>query len=427
MNKRLKNKLAIVLALSLTAGMIHSPVTDAAKKVPSFSVTKKTLEAGTSFNLKVKKNKASKIIGTSWSVNLVGQRAISMTESGKTYALITANSLSGVAKAQARVTAKVKYKVGKKKKTKKLTCVITVLDPNASASTPTPAITTPTPEVIIFTPTPSVSPSASPTPTPAGEFLVDQGKSTVSIDNDYNTIVTVYFNQKYDNVTSYDATPTPTVPASADTGYWTTNVSKVARFYDSSNKEQKIERITRPNENNSPDSLQINLGVYRPKGTYHIDLTGFRAYGSRETNPVSHTATITTNTTALTIDTNSSSYQTYTGANAVNGSILLTLKGWNATLKSTSEFQSLISALTRGHITIVDSNGNAYSIQDISSNTTDNSLLLVVSVSGNSNSGTAIEYFRVSFDEYVPYMLFKAPSQGLLTAENGFTINRYAS
>lgn len=110
----------IVAAFVISAfgGAISVSDVDAAAKAPKLNTANKTVEAGKSFKLTIRK-KGIKIKKTKWKT---GKKKIaSISKAGKTSVKVTAKN-AGVAK----ITAMVKYTAGKKAAKKKLSCKVTV-------------------------------------------------------------------------------------------------------------------------------------------------------------------------------------------------------------------------------------------------------------------------------------------------------------
>ena len=128
----------LVFALLLSASIIPGTA-DAAAKL-KLSVSKVTLNAGSSKTVKVKNApEGSKI---TWSSKDTGIAKVN--KSGK---------ITAVKKGNTTVTAKVVYKTGKKKNTKKLVVKVTV-NASADTQTPVPAQTTePEPDTVTTAPT----------------------------------------------------------------------------------------------------------------------------------------------------------------------------------------------------------------------------------------------------------------------------------
>ena len=116
MKKTFKRIAAVTMAVMLTIPAAASvPKTDAAsKKVPTLKAGMKSLFGTTSTTVKVKKNKAYKIVKTTWSLNKTGKKAVKLTKKKNTSVKVTARNVNG----KATLTARVKYKVTKKAKAK---------------------------------------------------------------------------------------------------------------------------------------------------------------------------------------------------------------------------------------------------------------------------------------------------------------------
>lgn len=140
-----KGMFAQGMALILSAAMIGGlnwGVSAEAAKAPKLSAARKTINAGSSFTLKLKSN-GTKIKSTKWTSAKPGIARLS--KAGK-----TSVKVQGKKDGKSKITAKVTYKTGKKKVTKKFNCTVTVNKVKA-----------------VSTPTPTVAPTLQPTNVPA--------------------------------------------------------------------------------------------------------------------------------------------------------------------------------------------------------------------------------------------------------------------
>ena len=123
MKEMLKKAAAVTLAFAMVFGMAAvGPNAIAAKKAPKLSKTKLSLSGGTMDDLKVKKNKVSKIVKTTWTTS--NKKIAKLTNKKKTS--VTVNAGTPQTDSSATVKAKVTYKIGKKKYTKTLKCTVKV-------------------------------------------------------------------------------------------------------------------------------------------------------------------------------------------------------------------------------------------------------------------------------------------------------------
>ena len=148
--------IAATMLVSMISGVNYVSDANAAAKAPKLSTTKKTLNVGKSFTLKVKKNGA-KISKTTWKTSK--KKVATLTKASKTSVKVNAKTVG-----TSKVTATVKYKVAGKTKTKKLKCNVYVKPKEQAA--PTQAVTTNVPQGGGSIVTPTVAPTATPSPTP---------------------------------------------------------------------------------------------------------------------------------------------------------------------------------------------------------------------------------------------------------------------
>ncbi|MBO6107911.1 MAG: hypothetical protein J6P16_00730, partial [Eubacterium sp.] len=139
----------IILALNLVFPTSGSVSVLAAAKAPKLSKASKIIEIKKGFKLKIKKNKAKKIIKTKWSLTKKSKSLVSLLNKKKKSVRVLAFDVVGEAKVKAKVT----YQMGSKTKTKTMKCRVFIQD--TSPVTPAPDID--------FT----YTPAASSTPAPA--------------------------------------------------------------------------------------------------------------------------------------------------------------------------------------------------------------------------------------------------------------------
>lgn len=186
--------LVAAMLVSSVAGLNLSSDVSAAAKAPKLSTAKKTLKAGSSFTLKVKKNGA-KLAKTTWSVNK--KKLVSLSKAKKTSVKVSAKAAGS-----AKVTAALKYKLAGKNVKKKLTCKVTVKAnetvTKAPATTAPTAIPTQKGAVTAVPATavpavPTVAPTAAPTPKPYyydyDYFSMYDGSKASGSDNFYVNFV----------------------------------------------------------------------------------------------------------------------------------------------------------------------------------------------------------------------------------------------
>ncbi len=149
--------LAVTMLVSTFSGISISTDADAAAKAPKLSATKKTVTAGKSFTVKLKKN-GTKITKTTWKVSK--KKVATIAKKSKISAKIKTKKAGA-----AKITATVKYKLGKKSSTKKLTCKLTV-KANTTAQPTTAPTNVPTQAPTAVPVPPTTAPTQSPTPTP---------------------------------------------------------------------------------------------------------------------------------------------------------------------------------------------------------------------------------------------------------------------
>ena len=149
--RRFKKNVAIALSLTLLVSMVQSPDVNAAKK-PKLNKTKKTIQVGKTFKVKVKN--ASKKAKVTWKTSKKKvARITKKTTKGNAYAVV-----KGASKGTSKITAK--YKLGKK--VKKLTCTITVDSKKEPVVTPAPIIVPPTNQPVVSPTTPPSTTTAAP-------------------------------------------------------------------------------------------------------------------------------------------------------------------------------------------------------------------------------------------------------------------------
>ena len=154
-SKKNKRIIARVAALALAMSMAV-PVTAyagkdaAAAAVPKLSVTKKTINNGKSFVLKINNN-GTKIVKTVWSVNDAGDDYVYLKAQKKLKVRVWGDDDDA---GSAVVRGKVTYKVGSTTRTKVLKCKVTVkksATPTAAPADPTTAPDTPVSQTVIPT------------------------------------------------------------------------------------------------------------------------------------------------------------------------------------------------------------------------------------------------------------------------------------
>lgn len=151
-----------IVAISLAAAVVVSGCyvqdASAAPKAPKLSLSKKTIEVGSTTTIKINK-KGIKIKKTTWKTSK--KKVASISKAKKTSVKVT-----GKKKGSAKITATVKYTAGSKSATKKLTCKVKVADKKVDVVVPTntPAGVNPTNGPIINEPTavPTVAPTEAP-------------------------------------------------------------------------------------------------------------------------------------------------------------------------------------------------------------------------------------------------------------------------
>ena len=435
-NKHGKHKLFFMLLLiSSFVVSMHSymlPVThsSAAGSAPVLSKTTKTVWAGGSFKIKVKKNNAKKLLGTSWSLDKSGKEALILSETGRNYALVSSRSSINAGSITAHLYAKVSYRVGKKTKTKKLTCKVTIKTPTSDVTElptetvvpPSTGVTPPPTGLIPPTPVPgttqapTVAPTATPTPVTSLNIVSSYTKAYVERDY-YHTIISVGFNKNYVQQQAYDYIPSSGDPTVTDIGYWTTNVAKVARVYRVQDKkfyEVGINRIIRPARTGNYDKLLIDLSTDRYEGTYMVYLYGFRADG---TNEPAVDRNISLELKLFDIVSGLGRYHVVDRGTDINAThdVTLTIGGWSK--KVVNQTQSLIpqSEIIR-HLTVTDSSGYRLSVKNVFMDSANNEITIYV------EGGTTSTWFSVSFDTVAPYILWQLDDEGIYVARDNYRV-----
>ena len=435
-NKHGKHKMFFMLLLiSSLVIFMHSytlPVTpsSAAGDTPVLSKTSKTLWAGGSFRIKVKKNNAKKLLGTSWSFDKSGKDVLILSETGRNYALISSRSSINAGSIKAHLYAKVSYRVGKKTKTKKLTCTITVKTPTSDVTelpsetvVPPSSVVTPPPTGLIpptpvpgTTQAPTVAPTATPTPVTSLNIVSSYTNAYVERDY-YHTIISIGFNKNYVQQQAYDYIPSSGDPTVTDIGYWTTNVARVARVYRVQDKkfyEVGINRIIRPARTGNYDKVLIDLSTDRYEGTYMVYLYGFRADG---TNEPAVDRNISLELKLFDIVSGLGRYHVVDHGTDINAThdVTLTIGGWSK--KVVNQTQSLISQadLIR-HIIVTDSSGYRLGVKNVFMDSANNEITIFV------EGGTTSTWFSVTFDTVAPYMLWQLDDEGIYVARDNYRV-----
>ncbi|MCI8306566.1 MAG: endo-1,4-beta-xylanase [Lachnospiraceae bacterium] len=168
---------AAAMAVAMLGGVYSAPGADAAAKTPKLGTTRKTVNTGASFTLKLKSNK-TKIKSTKWKA--AKKKIVGLTKPKK-----TSVKVKGKAEGKSKVTATVKYKSGKKVKTKKLTCNVTVEAKKPDISITNAPNFTAQPVNTPVQPNSDPTPVPTPTPTPKPYYysydyfaMFDAGKTT---------------------------------------------------------------------------------------------------------------------------------------------------------------------------------------------------------------------------------------------------------
>lgn len=431
-NYRLLFVLFLVTSLVISMHSYMLPVTssNAAGSAPVLSKTSKTLWAGGSFRVKVKKNNAKKLLGTSWSLDKSGKEALILSETGRNYALVSSRSSIKAGSITAHLYAKVSYRVGKKTKTKKLTCKITIKTPTSDVTElptetvvpPSTGVTPPPTGLIPPTPVPGTTqaPTVAPTatPTPVTSLNVVSSYTKVYVEQEkYHTIVSVGFNKNYVQQLAYDSVPSSGDPTNTDIGYWTVNVARVARVYRVQDKkfyEVGVNRIIRPARTGNYDKLLIDLNTDRYEGTYMIYLYGFRADGTSEP---AIDRSISIELKLLDIVAATGRYHIVDRVSEINAThdVTLTIGGWSK--RVVNQTQSLVSqAELKKHVYVTDSSGYRLSVNNIFMDSANNEITIYV------EGGTESTWFVVTFDTVAPYMLWQLDDDGIYVARDYYRV-----
>ena len=436
MNNKLILTLFLVMSLfiSMQASMPPVKPSNAAGIIPVLSKNSATVWAGGSVKIKVKKNNTKKLLGTTWSLDKNGKKALVLSETGRNYAVISSRTTLGSGQITAHLYAKVNYRIGKKTntkktKTKKLTCTITVKTPTSdkvelptetTAPAPT-AVSVPTPVPVPgTTQAPTVTPSATPTPVTSLNIVSTYTKVYVDRDN-YHTILQVGFNKNYVQQQGYDSVPSRTDVTNTDIGYWVNNVSKVARVYrvqDRKYYEIAINRIIRPARTGSYDKLLIDLSTDRYEGTYMVYLYGFRADGTDE--PATD-RNISLEMKLTDIVSGLGRYHVVDRGTDINAThdVTLTIGGWSKNV--VNQTQSFISqAELVKHITVTDSYGYRLAVKNVFMDPSSNEITVYV------EGGETSTWFTVTFDTVAPYMMWQTDDEGIYVARGDYRVTMVA-
>ena len=430
-----KNKLFIVMLLivslfvSVQSYMLPVLPSSAAGSTPVLSKTSKTVWAGGSFRIKVKKNNAKKLLGTSWSFDKNGKDALILSETGRNYALITARSSINSDKITAHLYAGVSYRAGKKTKTKKLTCTITIKVPTSDTvvyptETSLPVPTGVAPPTTVPVPGTTQSPTATPvaTPTPVTSLNAVSSYSGVYVDREnYHTIISIGFNRNYAVTQAYDSVPASGDVTNTDIGYWTVSVPKVARVYRIQDKkyyEVGINRIIRPARTGSYDRVLIDLSTDRYEGTYLVYLYGFKADGITEP---AVDRSISLEIKLQDIVSGLGSYHIVDHKTDINAlhDVTLTIGGWSKKVIDQTRSMVSQSELIR-HMTVTDSSGYRLGVKNVFTDTVNNEIIIYV------EGGVTSTWFSVVFDMVAPYMLWDLDDEGIYVARDIYRVSMVA-
>ena len=236
-------------------------------RVPKLAMTRKSVEVGKSFTLKVKKN-GTKITRTTWKTGKKKVAAIS--KAGKTSVKVTAKT-----KGKTKITATVKFKAGSKKLSKKLTCNVTV-KPAAAKTTNAPSATdrvaaTNAPAAPTTAPATS-APTTAPTATPVPDYykynyfvMYDAGKAEAANENMYVNFVLSDSWQTNTKLSAIKSLEFSVDSASkGDVGLYvseydcdiaTDKATKICDFYLDGTDNQKVELVNEINGNEAIAAL----------------------------------------------------------------------------------------------------------------------------------------------------------------------------
>ena len=361
-NKRIIARVAaLALAMSMTVPVVATSGMDAsAAAVPKLSVTKKTINNGKSFVLKIDKN-GTKIVKTVWSVNDAGDDYVYLKAQKKLKVRVWGDDDDA---GSAVVRGKVTYKVGSTTRTKVLKCKVTV----KKSATPTTA---------------PADPSAAPD-TPVSQTVIPTF--------DYTTN---NFTLKFDNaMTCATAADVNNADGSKD---WISNSSKVASVNWQGTANYLL-RVLKVSLSSDGKTVTVNVAPNKMRigARFDVVLTGFYQQGkTASTTPVRYAMNTAVPNLQLAVDDDLN--QPYVDNNG-NSSISVT---FNQPVKNIVNYDSVVSGATyeRGSW---KGSGNAYKVANVyqvaANGTVTNSKLAIADVKAFNKSGStdgSIEYITI--------------------------------